>query len=113
MKFIIYRSSTWTDENPNVEGTIETPVHLIDRCYHKHQLEQFSKNHTDIKQVRVGKWEGTNTTPQRRWVIEFNTIEELLAFVDKYSKVIVHKGDFLLRNKEGYREIEIYDDYRE
>ena len=113
MKFIIYRSSTWTDENPNVEGAVETDVHLIDNCYHKHQLEQFGKNHTDIKQVGAEKWIGANTTPQRFWVIEFNTIEELLAFVDKYSKVIVHKKNFDLPNKEGYREIEIYDDYRE
>ena len=113
MKFIIYRSSTWTDENPNVEGANETDVHLIDNCYHKHLFEQFSKNHTDIKQVGAEKWKGTNTTPQRLWVIEFNTIEELLAFIDKYGKVIIHKKSFVLQNKEGYREIEIYDDYRE
>ena len=113
MKFIIYRSSTWTDENPNVEGAIETAVHLIGRCYHKHQLDKFSENHTDIKQVGAEKWEGTNTTPERLWAIEFNSIDELLAFVDKYSKVIIHKKSFALQNKEGYREIEIYDDYRE
>ena len=113
MKFLIYRSSTWTDENPNVEGTIETAVHLIDRCYHKHKLEQFSKNHTDIKQIADEMWEGADITPQRLWVIEFNTSEELLAFVDKYGKVIIHKTAFALQNKEDYREIEIYDDYRE
>ena len=43
------------------------------------------------------------------WSVEFNTLEELIEFCDKYGDVVITN---CTRNK-AYKEIEIYDDYRE
>lgn len=36
------------------------------------------------------------------WMININSLEELMSFIDKYGQVVIDKD-----------EIEIYDDYRE
>lgn len=41
-----------------------------------------------------------------RWAIEINTLEELLQLIDKEGTSIIFKSS-------KYREIEIYDGYRE
>ena len=43
------------------------------------------------------------------WTVEINTLEDLIAFVDKYDETII--GEWY-RNPE-YKMLEIYDDYRE
>ena len=45
----------------------------------------------------------------KRWVVEINTLEELIAFVKKYEDRIVLITD----EKSGLPKIEIYDDWRE
>ena len=116
MKYIITRASNFgmCDYDPEVEGAVKTDVHFIDTCYSAGYLEEFKKDYTDVRQVGDDKWEGVMIQPKEAWVKEFATIEELLAFVDEYGKVIVYRaGKSLHPNKEGYREIEIYDDFRE
>ena len=44
------------------------------------------------------------------WLIEINTLEELMEFCNKYGSLIV-ETDFYFG--DGNNTIEIYDDYRE
>lgn len=46
------------------------------------------------------------------WVIEFDTLDELFAFMKKYNIEIILSWDDSIIEKE-YNYIEIYDDYRE
>lgn len=43
------------------------------------------------------------------WVIEFNTLEELTSFIDKYTDIVIYKP----RGDDPYKTIVIYDDYIE
>lgn len=47
------------------------------------------------------------------WTIEINSLEELIEFIDKYgyksNGVVIHTCN----HNPAYKEIEIYDDYRE
>ena len=54
----------------------------------------------EIQPCEEAKREGEN------WIIELNSIDELLKFVDKY-------GDLVLQFFDNRYEIEIYDGYRE
>ena len=49
------------------------------------------------------------------WIIEINTLNELLEFRNKYGNIILEKSSYRknLNDKEYMLEIEIYDDYRE
>jgi hypothetical protein len=44
------------------------------------------------------------------YVIEINTLEELIAFTDKYGQIVLSPK---APHNENYRAIEIYDAYRE
>jgi len=83
MKFIIGRVSMWNAEKP-CEGAV---------------ME-------DRKLTRI------NSKPKivKRWVIEINTLEELLVLSDKMGYPLIIDKDFI----DGEpRRIEIYDDYME
>lgn len=43
------------------------------------------------------------------WTIEINTLEELINFTNKYGRIVIE--EYWLNNR--YKEIEIYDYYRE
>ena len=73
MKFIVSRTSIWSDEeSPCKEAKKET----------------FDDNEID-------------------WIIEINSLDELIQFSEKYGELII------TGNYKGLKEIEIYDDYRE
>lgn len=44
------------------------------------------------------------------WTIEINSLDELIRFCEKYDNIIIKKHH---RNNPDYKEIEIYDDWRE
>ena len=49
-----------------------------------------------------------------QWTIEFDTIEQLVAFADTHGQIIVIWADMnKSTNKRSLPFIEIYDDYRE
>lgn len=113
MKYIVYRTSGFGyHEDPKVEGAVQTELHFIDHCFHAEALEEFGRTHTDIKQVSERHWTGVGVLKKPAWTIEINTIEELMAFIEKHGEVIVwpknHCDIF-----GDYPAIEVYDDYRE
>ena len=60
----------------------------------------------------ANKEEMENSIQEQAWLIEINSLEELLEFKKKYNKPIIINENYNSNNKEFY-EIEIYDDYRE
>lgn len=50
-----------------------------------------------------------NYLEHTEWVVEINTIEELMAFCKKYGDIIISEQSCEMK----FNEIEIYDDYRE
>ena len=46
----------------------------------------------------------------KRWVVEINTLEELIGFIEKYEGRIVLETD---NRRNELHKIEIYDDWRE
>lgn len=55
--------------------------------------------------IGESKYAGT-TILDTEWFIEIETIEQLLAFIKKYGKIVLSQGEF-------YPEIIIYDGYME
>ena len=47
------------------------------------------------------------------WMIEFITLDQLIAFVNKYKDIIIKKPQNTFFQGQAIGEIEIYDDYRE
>lgn len=85
MKCIVMRSSQWAyhrDEPPCEGATLGTFTKI-----------EHGKEYPD--------------TPA--WFIEINTLEELIAFADKYGDLVLTHHAY----NEKERLLEIYDDYRE
>jgi len=118
MKFIISRTSEWQDDIPLCGGARKESYKFVDRRMVK-----------SLADARKAKWgaeffaEGENHReensgiardlgPRDYWVIEFETLEELLAFQDKHGDLVLRRPLFDLVNGPEW-EIEIYDDYRE
>lgn len=117
MKFVINRASQWSDDAPCEEAKRDSIIRVETRTLRT--PEEF-----DAKFARrEGKWfsVGTNHRVDERgwitrdngmmdvWVIEINTLDELIEFCDKYDDIII---DSYFRNK-AYKRILIYDDYIE
>ena len=47
------------------------------------------------------------------WLIEIETLEQLMEFVATHGQVVVSPIDPCVRDREAFPEIEIYDEYRE
>lgn len=118
MKFIVTRTSVWNDEkSPCEEAKHDSIVRVQTRTLYTPEAfdEKFAK--------QEGKWlsVGTNHRVDEKgyitrdngmvnvWSVEFNTINELVEFCNKYGDVVIQN---CMWNK-AYKEIEIYDDYRE
>ena len=76
MKFIVTRTSMWSEKSPCEEAKRDSIV------------------------------EGDKTYDV--WSIEINTIEELIDFADKHGDIIIEDSFY-----REYKEIEIYDTWRE
>lgn len=118
MKFIVSRTSVWDDEkSPCEEAKRDSVVRVETRTLYTPEAfdERFAQ--------KEGKWlsVGTNHRVNEKgyitrdngmidvWSVEFNTIEELIEFCNKYGSVVIE--DYMWN--KAYKEIEIYDDYRE
>lgn len=118
MKFIVSRTSQWDDEiAPCEEAKRDSIVYVETRaCL---SPEEFDKRFAK----QEGKWfsVGTNHRVNERgwlvrdkgtidvWSVEFNTLDELVEFCDKHGDIVIEN----CRWNKAYKEIEIYDDYRE
>lgn len=120
MKFIITRTSVWGDDSsPCAEAKKEQIARTEVRTFHS--PEEFDKKFAE----REGAWlsVGTNHRIGRNgyicrdrdmedvWIIEVNSIEELIVLSQKYGRIIVE--DCRLISNDKYPTIEIYDTYRE
>lgn len=118
MKFIVSRTSIWNEEESPCEEARRDSVPYVE-SYNFKTPEEFDKSSV---MRREGSWlsVGTNHRLNKKghitrdngirdvWSIEINSIEELIEFVNKYGEIVV-QDDFC----SDYKEIEIYDDWRE
>lgn len=111
MKFYVFRSSdryTYfpSDKEPlPIIGKKQTLIiceDLSDENYNYETVKLFLNDHT-------GFWK-----PRDFYEIELSSIDELIAFTEKYGKVIIDKVFCKVDNDVvKVKTIEIYDDYRE
>lgn len=114
MKFLVNRTSCWSDScKPCAEAkqtsyvyydwrTVNDPKKLT---YHNALNDWYShgENH------RVERGNIVRDLPHDNgWSVDFETMDDLLKFVNKYGRVVVSNWD-----DHNLPMIEIYDDYRE
>ena len=118
MKFIVKRTSLWDDRQPIKEAKkVLIPFWHTRTCSEEYFNKNFSKseglwrskgkNHKEL-----GKNEITRQEEDRyAWMVEVNSLEELLKITEKYGEIIISNYNNGDENK--LFELEIYDDYRE
>lgn len=121
MRFVVYRTSGGNNGHQPCEGAFKETIACVDERNYG-SPEEFNKNQTWCQ----GDWFsfGENHRINERghilrdvgkievWMIEFNTVEELVSFcrsADVSGEVVVGK----YHKNSDYNFIEIYDDYRE
>lgn len=85
MKFIVSRTSAWSDEKPCDEAMRDTAV------------TEYKVGQEMVREMKD------------IWSIELNTLDELMEFFNKHGTIVI--TDWW--DNQAYKEIEIYDDYRE
>jgi hypothetical protein len=112
MKFIVKRTSVWDNKQPCDEAILEKVPNYDQRNFkspEEHDLclkeKWFSRGteHSINTRGIVRRLEDIDI-----WVININSLEELLSFYKKYGQLVISSSYF---NRQP--EIEIYDDYRE
>jgi hypothetical protein len=83
MKFVVTRTSDWNDNK-------------VPCAKAKREIITNNKSGEDYRERNV-------------WTIELNTLEELINFTNKYGRIVIE--EYWLNDK--FKEIEIYDGYRE
>jgi hypothetical protein len=122
VKLIISRTSNhFDDDTPPCEGaTQETVTRIDERTFHTPEQFQaacredwFARgiNHRTLWGPRGGIQGIARDFPNDMtvWFIEINTLEDLLALQDREGQLVI--GTYF--HNSDYREIEVYDDYRE
>jgi len=117
MKFIIRRTSEWNhDVQPCIEAKRELVTWLDRRtaqtieqarsCLWFKDWWEWGENHREENGMIVCDRKKKDTV----WTIEFNSLEELIAFENEHGQLVIGRTD----SYKGYdMEIEIYDGYRE
>ena len=116
MKFIIERTSSWSEEKPCEEAEKMTVPYWHTRtCDEKEFNRKFSdreglwrskgKNHKITKDGYITRQEEDKEV----WGIEIKSLEELLNFQKKYGSLILQEHFY---DNDTFS-LEIYDDYRE
>jgi len=109
MKFKISRTSSFDEVMPCEDCIKEQVIRIDERKVDDHKKLQYGsetwfklgQNH------RIVNGKIRRDFREDSWMIEFNTIEELVDFSEKHGPIIIHN------NGENNHSIEIYDDYRE
>lgn len=117
MKFIIKRTSIYGPDSAPCEGATLQP-------FPRWETRTINESGFNEKYgEREGLWrsKGTEHTTTEQgyitrkredemlWAIEINTIEELIAFHEKYGRLVIEES----WNNDKFLQLEIYDDYRE
>ena len=69
------------------------------------RASDYNGNNVNCPEAKVLK----ETEYEKVWYVEFNTLEELVEFSDKYKDIIIENS----HNDDINKEILIYDDYIE
>lgn len=117
MKFIISRASQWRDDAPCEEAKRDSIIRVETRTLCTPEEFDAKFAHKEGKWLSVGTnhrvdekgWITRDNGMMDVWVIEINTLDELIEFCDKYDDIIINS---YFRNK-AYKRILIYDDYIE
>lgn len=120
MKFIITCTSDWGDDNSPCEEAKRSQVVRVETrtlCTPEEFDKKFAAREGAWLSVganhRIGK-DGYICRDREMmdvWIIEVNSIEELIELSKKYGKIIV--DNHYLNSNDEYPTIEIYDSYRE
>ena len=116
MKLIVTRTSDWLgkpcDEAKRAKATYLSSLNAKSLKearsfpWFEAWYNSTTNHRVDPKQgIVVGEWK----EKQDVWVIEINSLDELLQFVQKYGRVVIQDSQY----KEYPYEIEIYDTWRE
>ena len=116
MKFIITRTSIWDRKEKPCEEAKQAKATYLDYRTTKslqeakqyHWYEQWY-NSTVNHRVERGMIVGEKKTKDKVWIVEINSLVDILNLIKKYGEIIILRSDY----KEYPFEIEIYDDYRE
>jgi hypothetical protein len=107
--FVVSRSSDWGDSKPCEEAVKK----FVTRCDEREGeiFSDFFKKiwHESGYNHRVENGNIKRDITKEHWVVELNSLEDILNFHKKYGQIIIKSTDFL----NGVQEIEIYDYYRE
>ena len=113
MKFTIERASQMFDNiNSPCEGAVREKLTYYDRYgfnsfeeYQKSFRKNFVEEGFDHKVTKDGIM---RSLEKFYWVIEFNTLEELMNFTDQEGRIVIES-----EKDTDYKNIVIYDDYLE
>lgn len=107
-KYIVTRTSLWNGEKP-VEEAIPVMVHfyeVVTRFSDQRYRERVRERMEVTWEKEDGSFGGYEKESSEAWLCEIPSLE---AFVDKYGRIVL----FPPENKEGYYEVEIYDQHRD
>lgn len=122
MKFIVSRTSDWYDNKPCENAKQMDCFYVDERGFSSFEAckkgcgEDFLAEGINHKVISTK--EGNHIIrhlPRKKWVIEFNSLKELMEFIlDNGNSVVIETKDEYMDSK-GYfiPEIEIYDYWRE
>lgn len=109
MRFLVTRTSLWSEERPCEEAKLEQftkveewsvddPQKLyLGETWYRHGVNHRVENGKIKRDFHV-----------KRWFVEINTLEELLAFMRRHGRIILHP-ELVSHDIE----IEIYDVWRD
>lgn len=94
MKFIIDRASNWRDTEPCKEAVKEVVTFTDTRNWES--FEEYAKHCNDNFLVEGFDHKVVDGHIERKinrevYVIEFNTLEELMSFINKYGNIVIYK----------------------
>ena len=119
MRFLVTRTSSHNFELKPCEGAVQGPFTRVDmRTWESPEKipagmggavwwESEGTNHRNIKVGRIRYI--ARDFQEQRWYVELATLDDVMAFIDKYGACIIEP---CFQNSD-VMEIEIYDGYRE
>jgi hypothetical protein len=99
MKFIITRASHWGDDQPCEEATPETYTVTQQRLVRYVTKGWLNEGHDHHEEGDMS----LRSAEMVRWVVDINSLEQLMEFQKKYGRIIIQYDN----------ELKIYDDYIE
>ena len=116
MEFVIKKTSMWTEEKPCEEAYSKALTKLDVRtektfaeARKKHWFKEWYDNGINHR-IENGYIVCDAKEKRAVWMIKIDTLDQLLAFIEKYGELIISDD---AEYKENQRYIEIYDAYRE